>query len=128
MLRKISAVLVIISFFQLPIPRLAFAENTPELKKIPLQEEKKEKDKNYAEGEVIVKYKSKKKQKAALKEISSFSEKEKKKKDIEIKDEIEDLSIAVLKSEKKSTQDLIEELKKDDTVEFAEPNYKRELT
>ncbi|MDX9913042.1 MAG: S8 family serine peptidase [Candidatus Moranbacteria bacterium] len=94
---------------------------------IPLEKKsfQEKKDKNYQEGEIIVQYKSKDKRKTALTKIKNLTDK----KDLalEVKGEIDDLNIALIKSSTKSTAELIEEFKTDATVEFSEPNYKREL-
>ena len=84
-----------------------------------LPEEKTKTEKNYAEGEVLIKYKSDKKQKESLEKIKE------KYSDIEVKDEIKDFKTVLLKSEEKSTEDLIDELKDDSSIDIIEPNYKR---
>jgi subtilisin family serine protease len=77
--------------------------------------------KNYVENEVIVKYKEDiinlKTSTGKLKAQSLEKEK-----NIRDSEEIEDMNIALIKSEK-STEELIEELKNDPSIEYVEPNY-----
>jgi hypothetical protein len=90
---------------------------------------------NYREGEVIIKYKSAEKKEKALSAIATKAEgsqkfklpqlfsDQKKESDIALKDEVDDLNIAVLTSNKKTTKELIDEFEKSDDIEYVEPNY-----
>ena len=76
---------------------------------------------------MIVQYKSKSKKEKALDKIKNKTDKEEL--SLEIKGEVDDdLNMVLIKSENKSTKELIEEFEDDDDVEFVEPNFKRELT
>ncbi|MFA5994608.1 MAG: S8 family serine peptidase, partial [Parcubacteria group bacterium] len=121
MSKKISAILLIASLLSFALPQPTIAQDVP-LKKIPLLQSKKSQP-AFVEGEVIVKYKSTKKQKAALDKIRSLKDE----KSLQVKDEIADLNLAMLKSDKKSTADLLSEMQKDTDVEYAEPNYTKQL-
>ena len=85
--------------------------------------EGRERDKDYVEGEVIVKFK---KEKLDVKRTSGkiLAYVFEKRHDLDKKDEIENLNIQVFES-KKSTEELVKELKADPKVEYAEPNYLR---
>jgi|GEM_PF-1551373 subtilisin family serine protease len=91
---------------------------------IPIENSNK-KEKNYKEGEVIVKYKDKDKLDQKIEKINRGQEKRNL---AGIKKEIDNTKIVVVRSENKKTQELIEELKDDENVEIVEPNYKREFT
>jgi hypothetical protein len=78
-------------------------------------------EKNYVKGEVIVKYKD-----VTEKDIQSLnflSITKQSKKQLQVQDNFKDINIAVIKSEKHTTQELIKELEQDDNVEYVEPNY-----
>lgn len=78
------------------------------------------KDHQYVEGEVIVKFKKSKldlKAYSASDRLNSFLNKH----SLQNKKDLKDLNMKVVKSHK-STKDLIEELKKDDDVEYVQPN------
>jgi subtilisin family serine protease len=119
--QKICTAVLIAGFLFSAFPHPTTAEKS-ELKKLPLAKTEQKKS-DYVDGEVIVKYKNGKKKKAALEKIRSFSDG----KNLAIKDQFDDLDMAVLKSEKKSTADLLDDLKNDAAVEYAEPNYLRQL-
>jgi len=98
--------------------------------KIPLREEgtflkeaKDKQDKDYVEGEVIVKFK---KEKIDVKRTFGRAKAYvfEKKFALDKKDEIKELNIRVFKS-KKSTEEMVRELNSDSKVEYAEPNYLR---
>src|SRR3989338_3581027 len=77
---------------------------------------------DYVEGEVLVKFRRKNFNLQALKgqnEVRSFAQK----RGVVIKDNIKLLNASLLKSDTKSTDELIIELKRDPSVEYAEPNY-----
>lgn len=77
---------------------------------------------DYVEGEVLVKFRRKNFNLQALKgqnEVRSFAQK----RGVVIKDNIKLLNASLLKSDTKSTDELISELKRDPSVEYAEPNY-----
>ncbi len=82
-------------------------------------------EKNYREGEVIVKYKNKEKLEEKLENINKG---ETKKNLTSINKDISERKITLLKSEEKNTDDLIKELKNDENIESVEPNYLREFS
>jgi len=91
-----------------------------------LKEIKKQAKKNYVEGEVIIKFKKNK-----LDVRSLFGKAQafvfEKKFALEKRDEIKASNIQVFKS-KKSTDEMVRELKTDSNVEYAQPNYIYEPT
>ncbi len=80
--------------------------------------------KNYKEGEVIVKYKDKEQ---LNRKIEKINKGESTKNLAKVKKEIEDTKVTLIKSENKKTDELINELKDDENVEYVEPNYIRYL-
>ena len=105
-------ILIIVNLFYIS---LAKAENIPTLPKF----EEKIETNVYNEGEIIIKYKNQKKK------SKSFNKIKEKNPDIELKKEIKNKNTILLKSNKKTTQEMIEELKDDSDIELIEPNYKR---
>lgn len=91
-----------------------------------LKNSKKQTNKNYVEGEVIVKFKREKIDiKGLFGKAQAFVFE--KKFSLEKKDEIRGLNIQVFRS-KKSTEELVKELKSHPDVEYAQPNYIYEPT
>lgn len=88
-----------------------------------LKEIKDKKDKDYIEGEVIVGFK---KEKLDIERILGRAQAYvfEKKFALEKKDEIKSLNVRVFKS-KKTTEEMIRELRSDPNVEYVEPNYIR---
>ena len=85
-------------------------------------------EKNYTEGEVIVKYKS---NDAKDKEIQNIEKKILQKNNTtktQVKKEFTNLDALLISSEEKTTEELIEEYENDDSVEYAEPNYIKKFT
>ena len=96
---------------------------SPGVKNIPLKKTEK-KEKNYKEGEVLVRYKDKEK---LDRKIERINEGQGKRKTAGIKKEIGDTKVVLVRSEEKTTEELIDEFKGDESVEYVEPNYRREL-
>ena len=88
-----------------------------------LKSSKKQVRKNYVEGEVIVKFK---KDKLDIKGVFGKAQAFvfEKRFSLEKRDEIKSANIQVFRS-KKSTEEMVKELKSDSNVEYAEPNYIR---
>ena len=90
-----------------------------------LKEIKKQSKKNYVEGEIIVKFKKNKLNvKSLLGKAQAFVFE--KKFSLDKKSEFKDLNVRVFKS-KKSTKEMIKELKSDRDVEYAQPNYIKKI-
>ncbi|MEA3323489.1 MAG: S8 family serine peptidase, partial [Patescibacteria group bacterium] len=98
---------------------------TNALTQLPLQSTTLEK--NYVEGEVIVKYKNTavttKMETKQSNELLQTFKKNSQMNDIIVEDNISNLNIAKVTSDDKTTQKLIEELSKNEAVELVEPNY-----
>ncbi len=91
--------------------------------KVDFRKDSQDRNLNYVPGEVIVKYKqSRVNIKGILGSAQAFVFE--KKYSLSKKDEIKSLNIQVFRS-KKSTEELVKELKSDSSVEYAEPNYIR---
>ncbi|MEN8252649.1 MAG: S8 family peptidase, partial [Patescibacteria group bacterium] len=80
-------------------------------------------EKNYIEGEVLIKYKDK-----ATAEKTLYSQNTLQINDISVTDYISEQNITKIKSQTKSTEELLQEFSNDENVEIAEPNYLRTLT
>lgn len=120
--RLVPILLVSILLFQgIPFSNAKDSDETKNFTKIEIRN--KRPSSNFKEGEIIVKFK---KDKINLKKNSGKS----KAKSFEAANELKELNSAnklnskLFKSDKK-TEDLIEELKKDPNVEYAEPNFIR---
>lgn len=137
---KFSILFIISLLFQNSLFILPAHANNEEFQTLPLY--KISTTKNYQNGEVIITYKEK-----TTKEFQSFVKKplsdeekekaitEKKEKitqylkesseidDLQITDHITDLGVSLVRSEKRSTDELIKKLKENDQVESVEPNY-----
>jgi len=77
---------------------------------------------NYVEGEVLVKFRESEinlKSSQGIKELSALSDN----KTVHEKDILKQPNIALLKSDSKTTQQLINEFKNNPAVEYVEPNY-----
>jgi thermitase len=140
-MKALASFIAILFIFQNIIPALPSNAQSPSFPTKPITQTTKEK-KNYRDGEVIITYKEKtaKEFQAIIKKEKSDEElaqaiEEKKEKliqslrnttnvdDLQITEHISDLGISLVTSEKESTENLIEKLRKDDNVEYAEPNY-----
>ncbi len=84
-------------------------------------------EKNYVEGEVIVKYKdttvTTKAEESQSKELIQTLNRNSQAHDIIVEDNIDELNIAKVTSDDKTTEELIEKLSKNEAVEIVEPNY-----
>ena len=107
--------LLVLFFFTL-IPISTYA--TKQLPIIPLQQSIAS-TKNYVKGEVIIKYKDQKN----INSLNFLSLDKKTKDSLKVQDDFKNVNIAVLKSETKSTKELMEELSESDNIEYVEPNY-----
>ncbi len=110
--------LLLVLFFFILIPISTHA--TKQLPTVPLHQSIAP-TKNYVEGEIIVKYKN-----TSQKEIQSLdflSLPQQVKKDVTLENQFENIHIAVIKSQTKSTNDLLKELQNNPNIEYAEPNY-----
>lgn len=102
-------------------PAIASQEKAPVRKEGNFLKERREDKKNYVEGEVIVKFRRDKLDVArALGSLEAYVFETKH--SLNRKSEIKDLNIRVFKS-KKSTKELVNELRSDPNVEYAQPNY-----
>lgn len=82
------------------------------------------KEKNYKEGEILVKFKDKEKLNQKIENINQGQEQRNLAK---VNKEIGDTKIVLIKSENKKTEELLKEFENDENIEIAEPNYKREF-
>ncbi|XLQ20248.1 MAG: S8 family serine peptidase [Candidatus Moraniibacteriota bacterium] len=122
--------LIILALFLIAFPTVIHAQS--KLPSIPIQSIAAEK--NYVEGEVIVKYKINTKKQQLLKTSTEKNESPRllqslqetqSMHDLKIKNTFKNLNITTLQSDIQSTQDLITKLEQDPEVEYAEPNYRK---
>ena len=113
-------VIIFLLGLSLALPSLALSDDFS-FKELNFQ--KNNPDKNYIENEVIVKYKKEKldlKKPAGKMEAKNLEEKI----ETENSEKIDNLNISLIRS-KKTTSELINELKENPNIEFVEPNYKK---
>lgn len=122
-IKRIVHFIVFLLVFILATPMNAKNNDSGGIKKIPLFVSQSKKEKNYREGEVLIKYKEKNirlETEKGRKKAGSFLEKEK----LEKLDEIKELNLQLLRSSEK-TEKLVSRLKNNSDIEFVEPNYLR---